>query len=130
MKYIRNRASLYMAAVALAGLPLLAAPNQAAAQDAAISPTNFNPPPCDYSDTFYEDNGVIPGQVVGRFGNRPQNGTAGDRGPSRGSGSISARRERCHNSRRRQAEPGSCVCGNTHRGNNFVVGRLQQGLVS
>jgi hypothetical protein len=74
MKYIRNRASLYMAAVALAGLPLLAAPNQAAAQDAAISPTNFNPPPCDYSDTFYEDNGVIPGQVVGRFGTARRTG--------------------------------------------------------
>lgn len=74
MKSIRKRASLYMVAVALAGLPLLAAPNQAAAQDAAISPTNFNPPPCDYSDTFYEDNGVIPGQVAGRFGTARRTG--------------------------------------------------------
>lgn len=74
MKSIRNRAWLYMAALGLAGVPLLAAPNQAAAQDAAISATNFNPPPCDYNDTFYEDNGVIPGQVVGRFGTARRTG--------------------------------------------------------
>src|SRR3984885_7018641 len=74
MKSIRNRAWLYMAALALAGVPLLAAPDQAAAQEGAIRPTTFNPPPCDYNDTFYEDNGVIPGQVVGRFGTARRTG--------------------------------------------------------
>src|SRR5579864_8207540 len=74
MKNLRKRASLHFAALALAGLPFVAAPNLAAAQDAAISPTNFNPPPCDFSDTFYEDNGVIPSQVVGRFGTARRTG--------------------------------------------------------
>jgi len=74
MKNIRKRASLYLAAVALAGVPLVAAPNLAAAQDTALSPTRFNPPPCDFSDTFYEDNGLIPSQVIGRFGSARRTG--------------------------------------------------------
>jgi hypothetical protein len=63
--------SLYLtAAAAVLGLPLLAAAPMASAQTTtASSPaTTFNPPPCDYSDQFYQDNGLDPTQVVGRFG--------------------------------------------------------------
>ena len=69
MNTVHKSASLYLAAVALLGLPLLAASQRADAQDVAnASNTNFNPPPCDYSDQFYQDNGLDPTQVVGRFG--------------------------------------------------------------
>jgi len=63
-----------LAAMGMAGFILLAAPNIAAAQAAAPTPSTptgaaaFNPPPCDYNDTFYKDNGVDPTQVFGRFG--------------------------------------------------------------
>jgi hypothetical protein len=65
-----TRFSLYAIAMGLLGLPFLVVANLAAAQATAITgpAANFNPPPCDYSDTFYEDNGLIPAQVVGRFG--------------------------------------------------------------
>ncbi len=59
------------AAMGIVGLVFLAAPNLAAAQAAIATPTGaaaFNPPPCDYNDTFYMDNGLNPSQVVGRFG--------------------------------------------------------------
>ena len=60
---------LYITTCALLALPLLAASIPAAAQDvASASSSNFNPPPCDYNDTFYQDNGLDPTQVVGRFG--------------------------------------------------------------
>ena len=60
---------LYITTCALLALPLLAASMPAAAQDvASASNSNFNPPPCDYNDTFYQDNGLDPTQVVGRFG--------------------------------------------------------------
>jgi hypothetical protein len=59
------------AAMGMAGLVFLAAPNLAAAQAAISIPTGaaaFNPPPCDYNDTFYKDNGLDPTQIFGRFG--------------------------------------------------------------
>ena len=68
MNRILERASYYIGALALATLPLLMASNPASAQNIVPGPTTFNPPPCDYSDTFYEDNGLDPSQVVGRFG--------------------------------------------------------------
>jgi hypothetical protein len=54
----------------LQGLLLLAVSGLADAQDApaVVGGLNFNPPPCDFSDTFYKDNGLDPTQVVGRFG--------------------------------------------------------------
>jgi len=58
----------WLTALALAGLSLLTLPTPAAAQAQIVNTGSFNPPPCDYSDTFYEDNGVDPTQVVGRFG--------------------------------------------------------------
>lgn len=63
-------------ALSLLGLPLLLAANPAAAQDPTLTGpvANFNPPPCDYSDTFYKDNGLIPSQVVGRFGTARRTG--------------------------------------------------------
>lgn len=36
--------------------------------------TQINPPPCDFSDTFYRDNGIDPTQLVGRFGSARQTG--------------------------------------------------------
>ena len=65
-------------ALAVIGLALFgAAANNATAQTApaAASATNsFNPPPCDYNDTFYKDNGLDPTQVVGRFGTARRTG--------------------------------------------------------
>jgi hypothetical protein len=62
--------SFYTMVAALLGLAFLVSADPAAAQGTAIvgPAANFNPPPCDYSNTFYEDNGLIPSQVVGRFG--------------------------------------------------------------
>jgi hypothetical protein len=75
MKNVSMRAWLHVVALALAGLPLLMLSALASAQDSAtVSSSKFNPPPCDYSDTFYEDNGVIPTQVVGRFGTSRRTG--------------------------------------------------------
>jgi len=65
---------LYVALAAI-GLAFCAATENATAQTTTASPTNsFNPPPCDYNDTFYMDNGLDPTQVVGRFGSARQNG--------------------------------------------------------
>ena len=36
--------------------------------------TPINPPPCDFSDQFYGDNGIDPTQLVGRFGSARQTG--------------------------------------------------------
>jgi hypothetical protein len=82
MKNVSMRAWLHVVALALAALPLLTLATLASAQDsAAVSSSNFNPPPCDYSDTFYQDNGIIPAQVVGRFGTSRRTGP-----PARGNG--------------------------------------------
>jgi hypothetical protein len=65
------------AVMGMAGLGFLAAPNLAAAQAAPTTPTGaaaFNPPPCDYNDTFYKDNGLDPNQVFGRFGSARMTG--------------------------------------------------------
>src|SRR5262249_34957045 len=35
---------------------------------------HFNPPPCDFSDDFYKENGIDPSQLVLRFGNARQFG--------------------------------------------------------
>jgi len=76
MNSMHKSTSLYLTAVALIGLPLLVASGGAAAQTTTASnpATNFNPPPCDYSDQFYQDNGLDPNQVVGRFGTARRTG--------------------------------------------------------
>jgi hypothetical protein len=80
MKSIRKHASLYVTVLALVGLLFLAVPNLAAQQDAppAIGDADdkFNPAPCDFSDTFYKDNGLDPNSTffVGRFGSARQTG--------------------------------------------------------
>ncbi len=71
MKSIRNHASALLSVLALAGLWLLVVPKLAAQANPA---TSFNPPPCDYKDQFYEDNGIDPEQVVDRFGTSRQTG--------------------------------------------------------
>ncbi len=81
MKGIEKYASLFVTVLALAG-SLFFVPNLAAQgvgpQDAppAIgnADDNFNPPPCDFSDTFYQDNGLDPSQLVGRFGTSRRTG--------------------------------------------------------
>jgi hypothetical protein len=81
MKGIGKYASLFVAALALA-VPSFFVPNLAAQgvgpQDAppviGNADDNFNPPPCDFSDTFYQDNGLDPAQLVGRFGTSRQTG--------------------------------------------------------
>jgi hypothetical protein len=65
------------AVMAMLVLSLLTVPNPANAQTptpAVSGAAAFNPPPCDYSDTFYKDNGLIPTQVVGRFGTARRTG--------------------------------------------------------
>jgi hypothetical protein len=76
MKSIRTHASLLVTVLALVGLLVLAVPDLAAQRfTLAGGPTNnFNPPPCDYSDTFYKDNGLDPTQLVDRFGSSRQTG--------------------------------------------------------
>src|SRR5436305_55418 len=59
--------------VAMAGL----LPAQTLTTDTAGGITNFvrfNPPPCDFNDTFYKENGVDPTKLVLRFGSARQFG--------------------------------------------------------
>ena len=71
MSTIREQNSLVVF-VALAAMTLIGGilPNSGRAQStpSSSSPPSFNPPPCDYNDTFYQDNGLDPTQVIGRFG--------------------------------------------------------------
>jgi hypothetical protein len=83
MKGIGKYASLFVTVLALVGLLFLAFPTAAAQQNGPPSsgaPQNtFNPPPCDYSDQFYADNGIDIANLIGRFGDN--NGTTRLTGP-------------------------------------------------
>jgi hypothetical protein len=74
MKTLREQMSfLVVTILAPLGLIALTVSDPAAAQTSSSSSsssaaTSFNPPPCDYNNTFYQDNGLDPTQVVGRFG--------------------------------------------------------------
>jgi hypothetical protein len=77
MKTIREQTSRGVVVLAMMGVAFLTVPILAAAQTptpAVSGVAAFNPPPCDYNDTFYEDNGLIPTQVVGRFGTTRRTG--------------------------------------------------------
>lgn len=82
MKSIRVHATFFTA-LGLMGFLVLAVLNLAAQQDGPPSSRNaddnFNPPPCDYSDQFYADNGIDVTQLIGRFGDN--NGTTRLTGP-------------------------------------------------
>jgi hypothetical protein len=82
MKAIGKYASLFATVLALVGLMFLAVP-KAAAQDGppigGDADDTFNPPPCDFTDQFYADNGMDVTQLVGRFGDN--NGTTRLTGP-------------------------------------------------
>jgi hypothetical protein len=68
---------VFLAALGVVGLVYLVTPKLAAAQSTpapASGAAAFNPPPCDYNDTFYKDNGLNPTQVFGRFGSARLNG--------------------------------------------------------
>jgi hypothetical protein len=74
MSTIRERNSLVVF-VALAAMTLTGGMAPARAQStSSSSPPSFNPPPCDYDNTFYKDNGLDPTQVVGRFGTARRTG--------------------------------------------------------
>jgi hypothetical protein len=77
MRIISEHSSpaVYIALAAI-GLAFCAATDNAAAQTPtpASATNSFNPPPCDYNDTFYKDNGLDPTQVVGRFGTARRTG--------------------------------------------------------
>jgi hypothetical protein len=64
--------------LALVAVLFVAVPKMAAQQDAppigGDPDDTFNPPPCDYNDVFYKDNGIDPTQVQGRFGSARQFG--------------------------------------------------------
>ena len=83
MKGTGKYASLFVTVLALVELMFLAIPKAAAQQDGPPSgggPENtFNPPPCDYSNQFYADNGIDTANLVGRFGDN--NGTTRLTGP-------------------------------------------------
>ena len=78
MKSAQKYASRFVYMLAFVALLFVAVPKITAQQDEPPSSggadDNFNPPPCDYSDTFYQDNGVDPTQVQGRFGTTRQFG--------------------------------------------------------
>jgi len=80
MKSIRKHAYLFVSVLALAALLFLSAPKAVAQQDSnGDADDNFNPPPCDFSDEFYADNGIDVTQLIGRFGDN--NGTTRLTGP-------------------------------------------------
>lgn len=75
MNTARKPAWILATALAFAGLLFLMAPKSWAQQDGNGDADDlFNPPPCDYNDTFYGDNGVDPTQLQGRFGSSRQFG--------------------------------------------------------
>src|SRR5215469_13534878 len=75
MKGVRAYASVFFTALAIVGLLLLMVAASWAQQDGdGNADDSFNPPPCDYNDTFYRDNGVDPTQLQGRFGSNRQFG--------------------------------------------------------
>jgi hypothetical protein len=83
MKGIGKYASLFVTALALVGFTFLAVPKAAAQQDGppigGDADDTFNPPPCDYNDQFYADNGIDVANLIGRFGDN--NGTTRLTGP-------------------------------------------------
>jgi len=79
MKITYKHTSLFVTAFAVIGvLPLCVAQMSAQRTGGGGTEENssarFNPPPCDYNNTFYQDNGVDPTQVQGRFGPNRQFG--------------------------------------------------------
>ena len=80
MKSAPRYASRFVCLLALVGLLFVAVPNLRAQQDqpplGGDADDKFNPPPCDYNDIFYKDNGLNPNSPfnVGRFGSFRQTG--------------------------------------------------------
>jgi len=80
MKSAPKYVSWFVFLVAVVGLLFVAVPKVSAQQDLppiiGDADDNFNPPPCDYNDTFYKDNGLDPNNAffVGRFGTFRQTG--------------------------------------------------------
>ena len=72
MNGIGKYAWLLITVLAVVVLMFLAVPKAAAQQDGppigGDADDTFNPPPCDYNDQFYADNGIDVTQLVGRFG--------------------------------------------------------------
>lgn len=83
MRSTQKYAVRFVYVMALVALLFVAIPRITAQQDApppgADADDNFNPPPCDFSNQFYADNGMDVTQLVGRFGDN--NGTTRLTGP-------------------------------------------------
>lgn len=75
MKSIRKQAARFVYVLALFGLLFVGVPRLLAQADGGTDADDtFNPPPCDFSDQFYRDNGIDPTQLVLRFGSSRQFG--------------------------------------------------------
>lgn len=78
MKTTRKHALLFVMVLTAVAVLFLVAPRLSAQENRTASVggsgNTLNAPPCDYSDTFYQDNGVDPTQLQGRFGTRRQFG--------------------------------------------------------
>ena len=72
MKSLVKSVFVCVCIIALAGL--LPAQTITPSAGGVSSFVRFNPPPCDFNDTFYNENGIDPTQLVGRFGNARQFG--------------------------------------------------------
>lgn len=81
MKGIRKLAYLFVSISIIVSMflavPTVGAQSSAAATGGATN--NYNPPPCDFSDQFYADNGIDVTKLIGRFGD--DNGTTRLTGP-------------------------------------------------
>ena len=77
MKIAYKRSSLFVSAFAVMGVLLLCVAQMSAQRTGGGTGENssatFNPPPCDYSNTFYQDTGLDPTQIQGRFGTNRRN---------------------------------------------------------
>ncbi len=76
---MKKYASRFLYVLALAGLMFVSAPKATAQADGDNdADDHFNPKPCDFNDTFYQENGIdvnkLNQSVAGRFGNFRQFG--------------------------------------------------------
>jgi len=84
MNTARKKVWILATVLVFAGLFFLMVPYSSAQQDGNGDADDlFNPPPCDYNDTFYMDNGVDPTQLQARFGSARQFGP-----PARNRGQV------------------------------------------
>ena len=74
MKSILRSILVCLCIAVFAGYLSAQTPTGATVDPGISSFSRFNPPPCDFSDLFYQENGIDPTQLVGRFGTARQFG--------------------------------------------------------